>query len=56
MFRIGYGCLLRLPYRWPASGLPGQDCPRFVWRDDDVADSLNASDVSHLSARANEAD
>ena len=37
MFVLGLGCLLRSPFRWPSVGLPGQDCPDFMWRDDDVA-------------------
>ena len=42
----GYECLLRLPYRWPSAGLPGQDCPEFLWRDDVVAGTLQPSDFA----------
>ena len=41
MFRLGTSCLLRSPHRWPKSGLPGQECPDFVWRDDELADTLD---------------
>ncbi len=35
MFSTPTGCLLRSPFRWPTSGLPGQDCPSFLWRSDE---------------------
>ena len=46
MFRTLSGCLLHLKYRWPSSGLPGQDCPRFLWRDDDVTGELDADSLT----------
>lgn len=48
MFRAGAACLLRSPFRWPPSGLPGQDCPDFLWRDDELAETLDEKDVSAL--------
>jgi len=48
MFDHGLGCLLPSPYRSPLVGLSGQDCPTFVWRDDDVAASLDVQDLAHL--------
>ena len=48
MFDHGLGCLLLSPHRVPAVGLPGQDCPTFVWRDDDIATQLDEGDVAQL--------
>jgi hypothetical protein len=48
MFRAGAACLLRSPFRWPPSGLPGQDCPDFLWRDDELADTLDEDSVKGL--------
>lgn len=41
MFSTATGCLLRLPYRWPTAGLPGQHCPSFIWRNDAAVAALD---------------
>ena len=46
MFSTATGCLLRLPYRWPNAGLPGQDCPSFIWRNDDLHQPLDPGDLA----------
>jgi hypothetical protein len=45
MFCTGPGCLLESPFRHPEGGLPGQDCPDFLWRDDELAPTLTYRDV-----------
>ena len=44
MFLSGYSCLLDMPFRWPAAGLPGQDCPEFLWRDDAMLEAVEPLD------------
>jgi hypothetical protein len=52
MFDHATGCLLRHPARTPTSGVSGQYCPRFVWRDDDTATTLDADSVGDLEGTA----
>jgi len=46
MFGTASGCLLRLPYRWPTAGLPGQDCPSFLWRNDAIDLAQRPADLA----------
>ena len=51
MFDHGIGCLLLSPHRTPHSGVAGQYCPTFIWRDDEVASSLGPDDIASLRGR-----
>jgi len=51
MFNHAMGCLLLSPHRTPLSGVSGQYCPTFVWRDDEVAATLRPEDVEALRKR-----
>jgi hypothetical protein len=46
MFSTPTGCLLRLPYRWPTAGLPGQDCPSFLWRNETIDPAQRPADLA----------
>ena len=52
MFNHGIGCLLLSPYRWPAVGLPGQECPDFCWRNDELVEELEPEELAALARRA----